>query len=473
MMMKKKKTETFERLHSRPVSRRDFLSTGLISFSTTMFLPSMVNIFARSGVAEAQDLVCKAVGSGSSCAFVGIKLSGGAAMSANFVPHDSGLQPLASYTKMGLGLGSRLALDYEFSNKAPFYANSGLLRGVRTASQNTTRLATTFVGVPVRAMDDSAMNKFDITGLVAKSGLNGKILPNLGTVDSSTGVRALPAYLSPPAPLIAASYQDIVGSLGVSGSLSTLSTDQKAKLFTSVQKMSADQSSKIQGMSGGAMLTQLMRCAHIDNTNLIANSGALNIDPISNTAFATIWGLTAATNKASQDYVFATLVYNSLNGNAGSINLEMGGYDYHNGTRTSGDGKDNDAGVLIGRVLESMALMGKKGFIVVTSDGSVTSGSESQDAGAAWTSDRGANCSAYMIGYDPAGAKAVKAFQLGQFTKDQVADDTFITGANPEAAGGGIFANYLAFNGQISAIDNYLPRVFTPTDLDTITMFTK
>jgi hypothetical protein len=485
--MMKKKRETFEHLHKKPVTRRDFLSSGLLSFSTTMFMPSMLNVFARSGVSEAEDLLCKAVGANSNCTFVGIKLSGGAALSANFVPHGADHELVAEYTKVGLGTKGNLIdkLDYEFANSAPFYNLSGVLTGIRANTTAVTRGLTNFIGVPVRSQDDSAMNKFDITGLVAASGLNGKILPNMGTADTPTGVRIQPAYLAPSAPLITSSMQDVVGALGVSQSLGTdaLNDAQRAKLFKTVQELSASQASKIQGMSGGALMTQLLACANIDNSNLIANASSLNIDPIGNAAFSTIWGLTAATSKSSQDYVFATLVYNALNGNAGAVNLEMGGFDYHNNTRTSGDGRDEEAGIVIGKVLQSMALMlppGKKGFIVVTSDGSVTSGSESAEPGAVWTSDRGAGGSAYMLAFDPSGSTKVRdwvvgkpEFQLGHFTKDQVADETFITGGNPEIAGGGMFINYLAFNGQVGTIDRYLPRVFSATDIDKIVMFNK
>jgi hypothetical protein len=107
---------------------------------------------------------------------------------------------------------------------------------------------------------------------------------------------------------------------------------------------------------------------------------------------------------------------------------------------------------------------------MVSSDGSVSS-PDSDSAGGPWASDRGIAGSAYMIGFDPLGAHAVKSFQVGHFTTAQAADDTFITGGGAEIAGAGIFANYLAFNGKINLIGNYLPRVFEAPDLDKIVVF--
>jgi hypothetical protein len=151
----------------------------------------------------------------------------------------------------------------------------------------------------------------------------------------------------------------------------------------------------------------------------------------------------------------------------GTINLDIGGYDYHDGTRTSGDTRDTAAGVVIGRILESFAVMGKKGFLVVCSDGSVAS-SESEIAGAEWTSDRGTGGSMYMLAYDPSMAPSAKATQLGHFTDGQVADDTFITGGSAEKAAAAIFANYMNFNKKVNQVETIIPRTFSTAELDKI-----
>jgi hypothetical protein len=152
------------------------------------------------------------------------------------------------------------------------------------------------------------------------------------------------------------------------------------------------------------------------------------------------------------------------------VNLEIGGFDYHNGTRTSGDAKDTEAGMVIGRILRSLAIMKKKAFIVVTSDGAVSS-PESDTAGGPWMSDRGIAGSAYLIGYDPLAVHATKGFQLGHFTSGQVADDAFITGGSTELASGAMFANYLAFNGMLGQVEAVLPRIFSTEDLDKVAVF--
>lgn len=462
-----KKRETFEHLHAKPVTRRELLASGLISFSSSLVLPSFLTILARSGHAQAEELICKTVGGLDWAPFISLKLSGGAAMGANFLPLDKGEQLLPSYSKMGMGKGSTLPVSYEFANKAPFYAASQMLAGMRTAAAATTLQKANFCGVCVRSQDDNSQNKFDITGLVINAGASGAIMNNLGRTGSVTGVNNGYAFVPPPAPLIVGSYDDIIGSLGVSGSLAALNTTQKSNLFKTVQNLSNAQVEQVKNMTGGTTLARLLGCANQDNTNLIANTSALNIDPLGNQAFATNWGITNNSSRSSQEFAFASMVWNVINKNASTANLEMGGFDYHNNTRTSGDDRDNDAGTVIGQILQSFAIMNTKGFLVVTSDGSVTS-PDSDIPGGVWTSDRGTAGVAFLICYDPAGAHKVVNSQLGNFTTGQAVDDTFITGGSAELAAGAFFANYLAWQGRINLLENFLPRVFSLTDLDKI-----
>lgn len=458
---------TFEKLHGKLITRRDFLGAGVIPFSATLVMPTWLNMFASAGVAQAADLVCKS-GSGTElAAFITLKLSGGAGLAANFVPLDAAKNLLPSYTKIGLGKGSTLPIAYEFSNMAGFYAQSGVLAGIRTAALATTLQKSTFVGVPVRSQDDSSANKFDMSGMVAKSGLSGKLLPNLGRSNTETGLNASYALVKPAAPLVVSRYEDIVGSLGVSGVLSSLSQVQKEKLFNTVKNVTTLQAKAIENMSGGKTLSQLVQCANIGNANLIANSTSQNITPLGNAAFATVWGINNNTSTASQDFVFASMVFNAINGNAGTVNLDIGGYDYHDGTRTNGDAKDTQAGVVIGKILQSFAAMNRKGFLVVCSDGGVSS-AESETAGAPWMSDRGTGGMMYMLAYDPAGAPPSKSTILGNFTDGQVADDTTLTGGNADKAAAAIFANYLSFNKKVSQLEAIIPRQFSTADLDKV-----
>lgn len=465
------KKETFEHLHeTKPVTRRDLLATGLIGFSSSMVLPSFLTILARSGHAQAQESVCKLSGASDMCVYINVKGSGGMAVSSNALPLDKSGQLLSSYSKMGGGTGGSLPIAYEFANKAPFLATSGVLAGIRARASTLTLANSNFCANWYRAQDDSSGNKLDITGLVQSSGLSGAILPGLGRANTETGVNNQFAYARPAAPLVVSNYNDIVGSLGVSGSLASLDATQKGNLFRSIQSLTKSQATKISHMTGGDLLGQLLGCANDANINLVANTSSLNIDPLANAAFSAVWGINGNTNKSSQAFVFASMVYNACNGNASTVNLEIGGCDYHNGTRASGDTKDLEIGTVLGNVLQSLAVMGKKGFITFSTDGSVSS-PDSNELGAIWSSDRGVASGGYMLSYDPAGPHVMKGPQVGHYTSGQAADDTFLTGGSAELAAAANFVNYLAFNGKLGLAEVYLPRVFATEDLDLITKF--
>lgn len=462
-------SKTFEKLHQKPVTRRDFLATGLIPFSASMILPSWMSLFGKAGVAEAAELVCGNSAPTEMVPFITLKLSGGAGLAANWIPLDKGGVLLPTYNRIGLGKSADLQLTYAFANKAPFWALSGVLTGIQTTAQVTTLAKTVFLGVPVRSQDDSASNKFDLSGMVARSGLAGKILPNLGRSNTETGLAALPALIKPSAPLVVSRYEDILGSLGVGGALGSLNQGQKEKLFSMVKRTTASQAVEIENLSRGKTMSKLLQCATISNEKLIANSNSQNTSPLGNAAFAAVWGINQNTSTSSQDFVFASMVFNALNGNAGTVNLDMGGYDYHDGTRSSGDTRDTAAGDVMGKVLESFAVMNKKGFLVVCSDGGVAS-SESDRAGAPWVSDRGTGGAMYMMAFDPTLAPKAKGTQLGHFTEGQVADDNFLTGGSPEKAAAAIFANYMSFNSKIKDVEAVIPRQFSPEELDLITV---
>ena len=452
--------ETFENLHEAPLrTRRDFLSAGLIQMTASITLPSVATMLARSGVARAQEIVCPKGGNTALVPFITINLAGGAGLSANFVPHDEGEQPLQSYSK--IGLGTTPPIMTAFANNAPFAANgiSQFIVGVTDNAALTTVLNTAFVAAPVRTRDDSSENKLNLEGMVAKAGRAGSILPHLGSNRNAF------AFVPPPNPLGVRRFNAIQEALAIGGRLGErLDTSQQAKLFKAIETMTADQTRGLASKTGGAEMAQLLNCAAKDNSALVGTPDP-GVDPAADPAYLAVWG---NPNMNSDEYARAAIVYNVIKGNAAAGTINLGGYDYHNGTRTTGDTRDNNAGTLVGMILQSFAVMGTKGFVAVTTDGAVT-GPNSGSAGGVWTSDRGSAGMAYMLAYDPLTPPSTRGFQMGHYLpgrNQQAVDQSFVTSGTAEMAAAGIFANYLNFSGQLGLLDAVLPRVFTTEDLD-------
>lgn len=468
----KKLKDYCESHNKRPLTRRELLGAGLLSFSATMTLPSLSSLLLPS-MAYGQSADCPSSVSGSEWVpFVNLNLSGGAMLAANYVPMDAGGQPLPSYNKMGLGNGA-VPIEREFGN-APFAGDgiSKLLIALRESATAATLSKTAFVAVPVRLRDDSGMNRLDISGMVSKAGLIGESLPNLGVRASDTGVNQTFAKAKPPTPLRVTRYSDLSGalSLGSAGPLSSFNSDQKLSLLNLISKLSQSQVRKVQENTGGKALASLVNCSNQKNVE-IAQATPPNLDVRSDSALSSVWGVNTGTGENNQSVIFGSMVKASLLGLSGTISLEQGGYDYHNNTRTTGDQRDTEAGRTIGRILESAALLNKKVFIYVTSDGSCVSPT-SEDRNAPWRSDRGEAGIAYILVFDPTGRPKTSGFQIGQFTSGQAADDKFITGGSAEMAASAVFANYLKLNNKLNLLGNFIGNnTFSTAQLDQILKF--
>lgn len=450
--------------HPKPVSRREFLGYGMIPFAVQAFVPGALGLLT-SIRANAAELEC-AEGGGTMPAFITLNLAGGASLISNFLPRDAGGQVIASLSKMGGGTAANIPLIEDlgannWSGNAGGGAISPFLAGIRAGATQATRDKSAVLGFAVSSQDDTANNKFDASGMIFKAGVVGSQLPNMGTANSVTGVSQRPAMIAPPPPLIVGNTNDIANSIGYTRALAAanggqLTRAQQEKVSKLVANLSDAQAKKFESISSAAAVKDLVACAGIKNIDMV-KLGAAAIDPLTqNAAVATLWGFTAATATNNQNRVFGTMVYNAIAGNAGTVNLNRGGYDYHDGTRATGNTRDQEAGLVVGRILETAAILNKKVVIYVTSDGSTVS-PESANPGAIWTSDRGDAGCALMFTYDPAGRTAMTGLFVGNYTAGQVADSTSPIGSNPEVAAQAVLANYLQFAKKPELLKTVVP----------------
>lgn len=448
------------------ITRRDLLHSGVIAFGGSLISQSLFQLLVPS---EAQaGVVCQVSGTSEWIPMITVHLSGGSCLTSHWIPLDSGGSPLKAYPKTGWG--GQFTPDYEFANRAPFFGRSTFLAGVRTTASFDSLTNTVFTGMSVGgSQDDSANNMADISGLIKGMGAKGRILPNLGTANTATGANIRPAFLAPPSPLIVQGYADITGALGVAGSLSPMVAAQRAgKMFETIQQLSIRQAEKYGNLNGGEKILPTITCRTDENTQLISNPAGNNTDPRANAQVATVWGLAANTPMTSRAYQFGSIVFNCLNGNGSTGNLNMGGYDYHDGTRTRGDAADNAAGQVVGQILETAKVLGKKVFVMVTTEGATTA-PISTESGAPWTSDGGERNGVYIMAYSPTGSIKASGSQLGYMNANEAAADPLL--ASPDRAAAAAFVNYLSINGKIGEIDKVLPRTFSSVEIDKMRKF--
>jgi hypothetical protein len=204
-------------------------------------------------------------------------------------------------------------------------------------------------------------------------------------------------------------------------------------------------------MTGAVQLETAVQCAGLRNVDLVVSGGG-DINPLGlgtqlSSDLAGIWGV-QVTDRTSQNALFGSMVYNALVGNAATVGLNMGGYDYHDGTRTTGNGKDLAAGQVVGKILQTASYLKKKVFIYVCADGATVS-AENATADSPWMSDRGIAGMQYLLAHDPAGRPQTSNFHIGGFNSGQAADGNVPTSTSAELAAQAIFANYAAWNGRM------------------------
>ncbi|MFK8137943.1 MAG: hypothetical protein AB8E15_06265 [Bdellovibrionales bacterium] len=469
---------TFEGLHNKkPVTRRDFLATGLIPFAASIVTPSLLQVIGINNAHAQGASRCSAGGSASQMpGFINVNLGGGSGLSSHAIPLDKGGQMISSYSKIGLGTRAQLSnqTSIEFGNSV-WYANSTFLEGLKETAGNAIN-NTSFVSVCVESRDDTAENKIDISGMVDKV-RSGEMLPGI------FGNRNRAAMVAPKAPVNINNVDDLERSILLTGDWQQQlgGKANQEKLIKLVSSMNDRQLRDIASMTYGSKLQNLVKCAGIKNSDLISRD-ELGTDPMivggDVTDYAGVWGVDADTGSNSRNYVFGSAAFNAIKGNAPLANLMMGGYDYHDNTRTNGDEKDRVAGQMVGRILASAAQMNKEVFCTVTTDGCVTSPDSEIPGEAVWTSDGGTRGMWYMFAFSPNGRpnlkdqSTVKGSQLGSFKEGQGVDESEVIGGIAEIAAAGVFLNYLGFAGQIEKFNEVVGRgIISESDYDKINKF--
>lgn len=459
--------------HKKPITRRDFLGAGLIPFAAQMMFPNWLSMILANP-AHAQDaLACASGDPNSLIPFITVNLSGGAAMSSNFLPMNAKGEPIASYNKMGLG-NNQVPIEREFGN-VPFAGMengqllSKFLEGLRAGASRAALDKTAFVGIPCDNQSDTSGNKFDLSGAVTKAGLVGSPFPILGMLDTRNGLNQASALVVPPVPLIVRNFTFLLTSIGYSSSLgSSLNQAQKETLAKFVSNLNTSQSRKLASVQGGESIKKVLDCAGIKNVDIV-RQGSGAVDPRSNPQVQSLWGINANSQINNESLIISSMVYNTLLGQAGTSNVDLGGYDYHDNTRTTANRKDRDAGVTVGRIIETAKILGRPVFIYMTSDGSVFS-PESDSRQAPFPGDRSSNGMAYFLYFNPAGRPETSGFQMGAFTNAQAADTSYITGGNPEMVAAAVFANWCKANKRMDLFERVAGRPFSQAQLDSLVL---
>ncbi len=444
--------------HKKPVTRRELLSLTGGAFVASMASPTLLHALTTAQCPPTQP-------SQGMIPFFSLHLSGGAAMSSNFFPMGKDGSPIKDRSRMGLGLGD-IPIEKAFGG-ATFAGNgiSKILTGMKS-QMGSAEEKTSFVGLCVSSFDDSDKNRFDPTGLLLHTGYYGNYLPQINSLPG-TKMNIQSAMIKPTTPFLVKTVSDMENVLNLSGSMKNLSKNEKFQIGKLISKLNRSQLKKISRAPSSASIKKVFECAGLKNEALLKQGGA-DVNPFASQSkhrsrFSSIW---------RNQTLYGAMAYNTLLTQSGPAHIALGGYDYHNGTRTRGDQMDLQAGQLIGRLIASADYLQKPIFIMVSSDGA-TGSPNSRALDAPWTTDYGRASSVYMISYHPTKRPTTSKNQLGSLLDSQAVDESFILGKEPERAALGVFANYCSLIGRMDLLDKLPRKPFEAHELEQVLAFHK
>ncbi len=497
--------------HSRPRTRRDFLSQGFILGGATVLGSATLSLGPGRAQAvlspDLQNLIdndlltdcsIKALGAGK-IPFICFDLAGGSNQAgSNVLVGQRGGQldflSTGGYERQGLpgdmvpsivnpNTGTNDNVDQTLG--LAFHFDSAFLRGMMTKVSTGTAANINGAVIPARSDNDTGNNPHNPMYGIARAGADGSLLTLVGSENSDSGGNSMA-----PASLIDLKIRptkvdrpsDVTGLVDVGDLTSVLRQEDAVAVMESIYRIS---DIKMRDMDTNQTITtddvvkDLVRCGYLKSADLadrFANPNTL--DPTTDPTIVGAGGIfstaefTANDRSASEFRKTASVMKMVVNGFAGAGTVEMGGYDYHGGRRAEGEVKDFRAGQCMGACLEYAARQGLPLMLYVMSDGSLSSNGTIDDTAdgrgkGEWTSDNSSTAATFFLVYDPNGRPAL----IGGTPEEQALhqqigymrpDGSVETAATPAAGNVNLLAetvilNYMALHGQQSDFATLFP----------------
>ncbi|HVN44728.1 MAG TPA: hypothetical protein VMT66_05700 [Steroidobacteraceae bacterium] len=463
--------------HAKPRTRREFIAAGLLSGPAVVMAPAWLAALLKANRANAGGLdndiaallaqsQCNVPLAGAGLPFICFDLAGGANLvgSEVIVGQQSGSGVLNTQTNFlttaGYGLlgvpGNMVpssSANTDASLGLLWHADGAIKRGIMSVVSPTTAAGVNGAVICAMSQNDTQTNPHNPMYGIAMAGRTGQLLTLIGTDSSVSGGNSMaPMELINPAlqPTVIARPSDATAlvPLPPGGQLdpltvATLESQTRISAGTAPQSGAGDTAAftgalSMPGAQPGAQLytdptadAQLknqVRCAYVRAANTVNTFG--NPASLDATKDPLIQPLLTSTGLTFQDSDFAktaTVMKMVLHGFAGAGTITMGGYDYHDGTRATGESRNFKAGQMIGMVLQYASAVGQPVMIYVFSDGSLNANSMVDNSAAGrgklgWQGDNSSVASTFFLAYSPKGRPALRgaagAQQIGYFTPD-------------------------------------------------------
>lgn len=516
--------------HKRPVTRRDFLAQGFLTGAGILTAPTLLGLMAgtrnaQAAVSLSTDIAAAktacgldALGGGK-IPFICFDLSGGANMvGSNVLVGGQGgymSDPLstAGYSKTGIP-GDMVPGGTEVTRTAtsngdytdttlglPFHSDSAYLRGIlQKVDATTTALNINGAVIPARSDNDTANNPHNPMYGIYKASANGELLSLIGSRSSISGGNSMaPTSLINPLarPTKVDRPSDVTGLVDTGELVKQLNQQDAVAVMESIQRLSAMKmgamDTKLTTGTDDADIQKLVRCGYVKSADLVARFGdPAALDPEQDSDILGTTGIFSQTewdgNDGGEFRKTASVMKMVIEGYAGAGTVQMGGFDYHTGDRSTGEVRDERAGKCIGACLEYAKRKGKPVMVYVFSDGSLASngaidGSVNGRGKGVWTGDNSSTAAGFFLVYNPGRRPSLFTpamdglslhKQIGWFRADASVETSSSPAANNvNLLVDTVLLNYLALHNETSLFDGLFGgSLGDGTAKDALTAFT-
>lgn len=435
------------------------MSQSLLSMGGFVVMPSLYTMLTAKRAFGAAN--CTATALNTKTPFICIDLAGGASIAgSNVIVGKQGgqLDYLTGYNRLGLPPSMYPQLAGQTSNELGlvFHADSGMLRGIRSVTQASTRANVDGIVFCTQSGDDTGNNPTNPMYWIAKSGLGGTLTALAGTQNSVSGGNASvpPMSINPASRPIRLASPNDARNLVTLGQLNVLFTPAKVdNIMGTIEKMSSSHLAAFQERDLPTQLLELLGC-NFTKSRSVVQSGPDAYDPTKDAAVMQVFPNIANNGSDQQVATIAKLVLDQV---AGGGTIQKGGYDYHSGNRSDGEVADFAAGVAIGQCLELAARKGKDLMLYIFTDGGISSNDDVDNSTngrgkLAWTGDSGERSASILLMYKAGRRPALRnnLRQVGHFIDNGQAVDAkgslIATDVTKQAMA--VLLNYMALDGS-------------------------
>jgi hypothetical protein len=226
------------------------------------------------------------------------------------------------------------------------------------------------------------------------------------------------------------------------------------------------------------------RCSYVKSTVLVNEFGnPTTLNPDIDPQIVGASGIFTPAMYSQQNFQMTAAVMKMVvNGFAGAGTISLGGFDYHDGTRATGETRNFNAGVCIGACLEYAKRVGVPLMVYVFSDGSLSSTNMIDTSAAGrgkfgWQGDNSSVAASFFLVYNPAGRPVVNPSattpnQIGSYTAGGAVNSSSSPAANAvNLLVNTVILNYMALHGQQGNFASTIANNGLGTNLDSLIAF--